>query len=180
MLLQPWYTEVIFSMSTREVWTFVEHLRRSWSLQSHSTQFDNTMPVKAWVFEVQPSDQRPFKPLRPQDERIAIEAINRHLPPLKRMEITQRDRSKERIHSSLSAGIFGLRTHKWHSRASNMDPHLQNRTDFYTLTETNRKLEYRLGARDLLSQRPCVWCPLPGCFEMKYVWTGRLSARHFG
>ncbi|KAG6362668.1 hypothetical protein INS49_007760 [Diaporthe citri] len=54
---------------------------------------DDTMPVKAWVFEVQPSDQRPYKPLRPEDERKALEAINRHLPPSERIEITQPSRT---------------------------------------------------------------------------------------
>lgn len=50
---------------------------------------DDTMPVKAWVFEVQPSDKRRYKPFRPEDERKAIEAINRHLPPSERIEIIQ-------------------------------------------------------------------------------------------
>lgn len=51
---------------------------------------DDAMPVEAWVFELPPPpDQDPFKPLRPEVERAAIEAINRHLPPLERIETTR-------------------------------------------------------------------------------------------
>lgn len=68
---------------------------------------DDTMPVKAWVFEVQPPAQDPVKPLRPDVERKAIEAINRHLPPWDQIKIpqgshTSRDvalHSKQRLHS---------------------------------------------------------------------------------
>lgn len=52
---------------------------------------DDELPVEAWVFElpVRPAVQDPFKPLRPEVERAAIEAINRHLPPSERIETTQ-------------------------------------------------------------------------------------------
>lgn len=51
---------------------------------------DDTMPVEAWVFELPPPRaQDPFKPLRPEVERAAIEAINRHLQPLERIETTR-------------------------------------------------------------------------------------------
>lgn len=52
---------------------------------------DDTLPVESWLFElpVRPAAQDPFKPLRPEVERAAIEAINRHLPPSERIQILQ-------------------------------------------------------------------------------------------
>lgn len=48
---------------------------------------DDTMPVKAWIFEKLPAPINRYKPLRPEDERKALEAINRHLPPWDQIEI---------------------------------------------------------------------------------------------
>lgn len=51
---------------------------------------DDTMPVEAWVFELPPPTVHdPFKPLRPEVERAAITAINRHLPPSERIDTTR-------------------------------------------------------------------------------------------
>ncbi|KAG8157176.1 hypothetical protein KVR01_012884 [Diaporthe batatas] len=41
---------------------------------------DDTMPVKAWVYEKKHSSTNNYKPLRPQDQRKALEVLNRHLP----------------------------------------------------------------------------------------------------
>lgn len=53
---------------------------------------DDTMPVKAWVFEIEkrPANLNRYKPLRPEDERKALEALNRHLPPWDQIEIPQK------------------------------------------------------------------------------------------
>lgn len=48
---------------------------------------DDTMPVKGWIFEKMPATPNRYKPLRPEDERKALEAINRHLPPWDQIEI---------------------------------------------------------------------------------------------
>lgn len=52
---------------------------------------DDTIPVKSWVFEKWPAGQGQFKPLRPEDERKAIQVLNRHLPFWDRIEITPDD-----------------------------------------------------------------------------------------
>lgn len=52
---------------------------------------DDAMPVKSWVFEKWPAGQGQYKPLRPEDERKAIEVLNRHLPFWDQIDITQDD-----------------------------------------------------------------------------------------
>lgn len=54
-----------------------------------SYPIDDRMPVKAWVYEKKHNSKNDYKPLRPEDERKAIEVLNRHLPFWDQIEIPQ-------------------------------------------------------------------------------------------
>lgn len=78
---------------------------------THSTPLiqypiDDTFPVKMWVFEQHPAAQGPFTPLRPEDERKAIEAINRHLPPSERINVDQYLRASIQANLRLTPGLY--------------------------------------------------------------------------
>ncbi|POS75134.1 hypothetical protein DHEL01_v206468 [Diaporthe helianthi] len=50
---------------------------------------DDTTPVKAWVYETKLQSKINYKPLRPEDQRKALEVLNRHLPSWDQIEIPQ-------------------------------------------------------------------------------------------
>lgn len=68
---------------------------------------DDTMPVESWVFELPPPvAQDPFKPLRPEVERAAIEAINRHLPPSERIETSRPPHTSTEVAPCSTTGYY--------------------------------------------------------------------------